>query len=146
MKKYGLGFTNEIFSPAKYIEDGQNIKEAQQSAKQDRDNYFKELKRIGYSVSRYTCYSVKCTTGDEVNYYGVSYNLPNDTEKAGQLAAKKIPFGPFHRFSIAPVHVRSGYRVMWFVWDSERTDEETGLPTVVAQCWDRRKAITSVTS
>lgn len=53
-----------------------------------------------------------------------------ENNNAGQLAAPKEFFGPYHRYAVAPVHSRFG-GVAWFVWDAEQEDEVTGSPAVI---------------
>lgn len=72
--------------------------------------------------------------------------LVNDPSKHGQLAAKRVLFGDFSRYSIAPVHTRFD-RVMWFVWDAETVSVDgTGLPEVIRQAWTREEALRGLES
>lgn len=56
----------------------------------------------------------------------------NDAEKRGQLAAPKVLFGELSRYAIAPIHTRFG-TIVWFVWDAEKTLEETHMADVIRQ-------------
>ena len=69
--------------------------------------------------------------------------MKNDPKRAGQLAAARELFGPYHRYSIAPVHSRFG-ELIWFVWDSEIKDEVTGASAVIRQEPSREAALESM--
>lgn len=56
----------------------------------------------------------------------------NNPKLAGFLATKREFFGEFNRYAIAAINTR-GDNVQWFVWDAEKIDELTGLPSVIRQ-------------
>jgi len=69
--------------------------------------------------------------------------MKNNPNLAGQLASKKILFGGYSRFAIAPVHTRFD-AVEWFVWDAEQIDPATQLPSVIVQEPTREQALAKV--
>jgi hypothetical protein len=69
--------------------------------------------------------------------------MKNNPNLAGQLASKKVLFGGYSRFAIAPVHTRFD-AVEWFVWDAERIDPVTGGPDVIAQEATKEQAMEKV--
>ena len=70
--------------------------------------------------------------------------MKNNPNLAGQLASKKVLFGGYSRFAIAPVHTRFD-AVEWFVWDAEQIDPVTGGPDVIAQDATKEQAMERVT-
>ena len=70
--------------------------------------------------------------------------MKNNPNFAGQLASKKVLFGGYSRFAIAPVHTRFD-AVEWFVWDAEQIDPVTGGPDVIAQDATKEQAMERVT-
>ena len=63
--------------------------------------------------------------------------LGNDPTQPGTQACRAVTFGPFHRYSVAPVNCRdyNGFppsRLSWFVYDAEVIDE-LGYPAVIRQ-------------
>ena len=66
--------------------------------------------------------------------------VANDVTKSGRLAGKKVTFGEFSRYAVAPVHTRFG-AVSWFVWDSEAIDDITGCPLVIRQAETKDQAL-----
>ena len=70
--------------------------------------------------------------------------MKNNPNLAGQLASKKVLFGGYSRFAIAPVHTRFD-AVEWFVWDAERIDPVTGGPDVIAQESTKEQAMERIT-
>lgn len=69
--------------------------------------------------------------------------MKNDPKRAGELAAPRAVFGPYNRYSIAPIHTRSG-ELEWFVWDAETEDEVTGGPAVIRQEPSKEAALESL--
>ena len=69
--------------------------------------------------------------------------MKNNPNLAGQLASKKVLFGGYSRFAIAPVHTRFD-AVEWFVWDAEQIDPLTRLPSVIAQEATKEEALAMV--
>jgi hypothetical protein len=64
----------------------------------------------------------------------VKYNYTvskNDPSLKGSLAGRKVLFGGWSRYAVAPVHTRFG-SVEWFVWDAELPDD-SGRPEVIRQ-------------
>lgn len=57
---------------------------------------------------------------------------PNNPKTKGALAGKRLFFGSFDRYAVAPVHTRFD-AVTWFVWDAEVIDEVTENPAVIRQ-------------
>jgi hypothetical protein len=68
--------------------------------------------------------------------------LTNDKEKAGQLASKKVLFGEFNRYAIAPVYTRFD-SVSWFVWDANKTDSK-GKASIIRQEVTKELALTGL--
>ncbi len=58
--------------------------------------------------------------------------VTNDPAKAGQLAARKVTFGDYRRYAVAPIHTRFD-AVQWFVWDVEHDDSVYGAPVIIRQ-------------
>ena len=58
----------------------------------------------------------------------------NNPARAGQFAARKVMFGEFNRYAVAPVHTRFN-AVQWFVWDSEapKLRKSDAGPVVIRQ-------------
>jgi hypothetical protein len=54
-----------------------------------------------------------------------------DTRRAGKLAGKKLLFGEYSRFAVAPVHSRFEGSTPWFVWDAALIDEQGLAETIV---------------
>jgi hypothetical protein len=69
--------------------------------------------------------------------------MKNNPNLAGQLASKKVLFGGYSRFAIAPVHTRFD-DVEWFVWDANHIDPLTKLPSVIAQEPTKEQALAKV--
>ena len=83
------------------------------------------------------------TTHPQPEAPAMSKSPRNDPSKAGALAGRKVLFGDYSRFAVAPVHTRSD-AVEWFVWDAYVTDEVTGLPAVVRQESTREAAVSGL--
>lgn len=64
--------------------------------------------------------------------------MKNNTEKAGQLAAKSEYF-MLHQIKLYPVNTRFG-SIMWHVSDAGITCELTGLPEIIGQFDDEGEA------
>ena len=58
--------------------------------------------------------------------------MKNNPNLAGQLASKKVLFGGYSRFAIAPVHTRFD-AVEWFVWDAEHALSTMDRAEVIRQ-------------
>jgi hypothetical protein len=56
----------------------------------------------------------------------------NNPSLKGSLAGKRMLFGDWARYAVAPVHTRWD-AVSWFVWDAEYINEKTGHPEVIRQ-------------
>lgn len=70
--------------------------------------------------------------------------IKNDPSRAGELAARKILFGEFRRYAVAPIHTRFD-AVSWFVWDAHVPDEECGgIPSVIRQADTKEEAMSGL--
>ena len=52
----------------------------------------------------------------------------NNPDKKGSLAGRKVLFGEYSRYAVAPIHTRFD-AVEWFVWDAS----VNGTPEVIRQ-------------
>lgn len=66
--------------------------------------------------------------------------IQNDPSKRGQPAARKIIFGELSRYAIAPIYTRFG-DVVWFVWDAEKSLDDTHMADVIRQESSFEKAV-----
>jgi hypothetical protein len=67
--------------------------------------------------------------------------LVNNPNRMGQLAARKISFGPWRRYAIAPIHTR-GEQLCWAVWDAEEADQYRPLePAIIRQALTCEQAL-----
>jgi hypothetical protein len=64
---------------------------------------------------------------------------PNDANKRGELASKKVRFGESGRFAVYAIHTRFD-AVEWFVADAEALDENE-LPSIVRQASTKDDAL-----
>lgn len=76
------------------------------------------------------------------DYIGNVRRFENDPAKAGQRVRRKgflfgFDGGSGTRFCLFATHTRFG-GFEWFVQDAEQTDEQTGLPAIIAQGPDGR--------
>lgn len=64
----------------------------------------------------------------------------NKPDLCGQLAARKVLFGDYSRYAVAPIHTRFD-AVEWFVWDAEHPWINNGTPHVIRQSTTLEEAI-----
>lgn len=67
-------------------------------------------------------------------------NIQNNPNLKGSLAAKKIIFGDYSRYAVAPVHTRFD-AVEWFVWDAMHPLSTDARCEVIRQAETKEKAM-----
>ena len=70
----------------------------------------------------------------------VLFASPNNPERAGQRASRKVLFGEFNRYAVWAVHTRFD-RVCWMVADAQVIDPVTGGPDIIRQADTQAEAV-----
>lgn len=69
--------------------------------------------------------------------------VSNNPNKKGELASRKVTFGPWSRYAVFAVHTRFD-RVQFFVADAERPDPVTNGPEIIRQADTLEEALTGL--